>query len=97
MIHSVATVNSSELSPIDSNWNSWFNNLLHKCTSHFGYAGQQVIQNKLIDLHPFKSESSKYDLESPSLATPESQAELPLSDRGNSDLRKDKEIYEASL
>ena len=122
MIHSVASVNSSELSPIESNWNSWFKTLLHKCTSHFGYAGQQVIQNKLLDLHPFKSEPSKYDLDTnilgepipgqfkyqrritthaqvldPSLATPENQAELPLSDRGNSDLRKDKEIYDASL
>lgn len=52
------------------NWSTWHQAFKLLCYTSFGVAGQQILSDKLIPLHPFAAEPSKADLETDSNGTP---------------------------
>ena len=52
------------------NWSQWNQAFKLLCYTTFGVAGQQILSDRLIPLHPFTSEPSKADLELDATGTP---------------------------
>ena len=52
------------------NWSQWNQAFKLLCYTTFGVAGQQVLSDRLIPLHPFASDPSKADLELDATGTP---------------------------
>jgi hypothetical protein len=52
------------------NWSQWNLSFKLLCYTTFGVAGQQVLSDRLIPLHPFATDPSKADLELDDTGTP---------------------------
>ena len=91
------------------NWSTWNQSLKLLCFTKFGFAGNQILSDRLIPLYPSVNEPTKNDLDpadtpipgqyiyqrhTPNEGEPAgNQLLLPLSTQGNINYRDDKKIF----